>query len=260
MHCVYLLSFTNRLKQNTPPYYYVGSKSDFSFTDGRLYDKAGKLYAGSSRYNGWKDIVKDEYEVSILSTWEEYKDCIVAEYDEQIARNAVASPEYFNLSFAACNSFANPRFALFKHSVTGKRVRLEIDHAMVLSGEYVGITKGNKLSKEHRMKISNGQLGDKNQFFGRKHTDESLQKMSAALLGKPTSDLQKQSVSKRHKGVPKSKEQRAKIGRPGLVMLKNVITLEVIRVSKEDPRYSDPDWMALTRYTSIQKKLALLQI
>lgn len=36
---VYKLSFTNRIKDLEPPYYYVGSKSNCRFVDGKILDK-----------------------------------------------------------------------------------------------------------------------------------------------------------------------------------------------------------------------------
>ena len=43
--------------------------------------------------------------------------------------------------------------------------------------------------------------------------------------------------------APKSEEHRRKIGRKGLINLRNIHTGEIIRVPKTDPRYGSPDWV-----------------
>jgi uncharacterized protein YacL len=42
---------------------------------------------------------------------------------------------------------------------------------------------------------------------------------------------------------PKSKEHRDKIGRPGLSMLQNIHTNEIIRVPLTDQRFNSSDWV-----------------
>jgi hypothetical protein len=246
VHCVYKFIFTNRIKANTPPYYYIGSKSNCELVGGKLHSN-GKTYNGSSRYPDWSTIIEDEYEVEVIQIFEDYQECVAAEYELQKKLDVVASPEYFNLGMAAKNNFADPNYGSFKHVETGKVVRLPLDHLSVISGEYVGITKGVKHSNEHRAKISSAITGEANPFFGKKHTAESLEKMRNAKLGKVPTDEAKAKMSAAHSGKRKSAEHKAKIGRKGMIMLKNRITGESVRIPKEDSLKYDQTWVPLAK-------------
>ena len=48
MNIAYKITFTNRLKLNIKPYYYIGSKSNCTIKYGIIYDKDNKPYYGSS--------------------------------------------------------------------------------------------------------------------------------------------------------------------------------------------------------------------
>ena len=58
MHCVYKITFNNRKNINKFPYYYIGSKSNCTYTNGTLYDKNGnlldKIYYGNTSGKGVK--------------------------------------------------------------------------------------------------------------------------------------------------------------------------------------------------------------
>ena len=249
MHCVYKFTFTNRIKANTPPYYYIGSKSNCELIDGRL-KRNGKTYNGSSRYPNWSTIVEDEYEVEILQTFSEYQSCVDAEYELQKNLDVVANPEYFNLGMAAKNNFADPDFAVFKHVETGKVVRLSLTHPSVVSGEYVGITKGVKYSDERKAKISLAITGESNPFFGKKHPAKSLEKMREIKLGKLATDETKAKMSAAQTGKAKSAEHKAKIGRKGMIMLKNRNTGECIRIPRGDSANYDQAWVPLAKLSA----------
>lgn len=80
----------------------------------------------------------------------------------------------------------------------------------------------------NHMKIS--MKGKGNHFYGKKHTAETKRLISAANTGKKRTLGMKEAISRVHKGVPKSKEHRAKLGKKarGMIVLRNIITLEII--------------------------------
>ena len=181
MNYIYKTIFNSRLKTKTPPYYYIGSKTDSSFVDGKLLENNGNFYFGSSRYKGYKDFIDNDTKVEILEEYEyiDYNKLLQAEKHYQLKVSAKTNPEYFNLSYATDTSnYSNPDYATYKHNTTGKCIRLRRDDNLVKSGIYVGITTGIKSSKEHRNKISDSIKGENNPFFNRTHSKESLDKIS----------------------------------------------------------------------------------
>lgn len=95
----------------------------------------------------------------------------------------------------------------------------------------------------HSVALSETMKGEGNHFFGKKHTEETKRKISEANKGRIKSDSEIENWVKKVASGPKSAEHRAKISRKGMVMLQNVHTLEIIRVSKMDERYGHPDWV-----------------
>jgi hypothetical protein len=74
---------------------------------------------------------------------------------------------------------------------------------------------GVPLSEETKRKISEGQKGENNQFYGKTHTDEQKKKWSEERsgpnhpwYGKHHSDETKQTISSKLKGIPKSEEAK----------------------------------------------------
>lgn len=193
MHIVYLIK-VNREKL---PNKYIGSKSNCYLCEGKIYDQRNKEYFGSSKDKEYKKIVECcDYTVQVLATFDEYTECLAAERDAQIKNDVVASPEYFNKSIATFNTYTNPDYATYKHVLTGKTARLPRNHDKVLSGEWVGTTKGTKYTLEERQK--RGRSGEKNSFFCKKHSEETKRN-----IGKKIGDA--------HRGKPKSNEQRRKM-------------------------------------------------
>ncbi|ASD52021.1 homing endonuclease [Pseudomonas phage PspYZU05] len=230
MDVVYKLTFINRIKEGTLPYYYIGSVSNITLIDGKMIKKNGKEYLGSSKWKGYKKIVdSSDIQVELLYTGE---DILIKERDIQIELDVVSNPEYFNLSIATINNYTDSDYATYKHS-SGKCVRLHRNDPRVLSGEYVGITKGLKSSEETKAKISKSVTLEKNGFYGRRHTEETKQKLAIAAKGRKVSDEAKDKMSESRKGVKKTEEHKAKIGRKGLVMLKH-IDGRCVRVHKSE--------------------------
>jgi len=76
--------------------------------------------------------------------------------------------------------------------------------------------KGKKLSKEHKENISNGLLGEKNPFYGKRHSDKTKNKISKANTGRTFSEEINKSKGRKGKensfyGKTHTLESRAKI-------------------------------------------------
>jgi hypothetical protein len=93
----------------------------------------------------------------------------------------------------------------------------------------------------HSKVMKETMLGNGNHFYGLKHTDECKHRMREMKLGKKSSLETRAKQSMSLKGKRKTEDHKAKIGRKGLIMLKNVITGETIRLDKADSLVYDPD-------------------
>lgn len=185
MNIVYKFIFVDRIENKSPPYYYIGSKTNCTVKDGKIYDlKSGKVYVGSSRH---KDYPKNE--VAILEILGEYKLDILLEKEKQfqLEVSAKTNPEYFNLEYATISNYCKSGYANYKHIISGKVIRLHKDDPIIKSGEYVGIHKGRKLNKDH------------------------VDKVRIANSGKKRSKEQSEYLSICRKGIKKSESHRLKI-------------------------------------------------
>lgn len=197
MHIVYLIKF-NRDKI---PNMYIGSKSNCTVDGNKIIDKNGNLYMGSSKVKEFVELVTSGvgYELFVLGEYHSFSEALSAEREAHIANDVVASPKFFNRIKANESNYSNPEFATYKHVSTGKVARLERNHPSVLSGEWVGVTKGNQqvLSEEQRLRKSS--FGEKNGFYGKKHSKETLdfisKNNSEKLKGKLKSDEHKRKLS-----------------------------------------------------------------
>jgi len=255
MNIVYKITFTKRKADGIMPYLYIGSKTNCSFKNGIIYDSRNKAYYGSSTVKNYKEIVQSDIcKTEILYTSEDYEDVLHCEREEQIKANVVSSPEYFNKSLAMENTFHNPNYATYKHKETGKIVRLSKDDVLVLNGEYVGVTFGNKLSEETKQKIVRS--GKDNGFYGKTHSEETKKTIGDKNKGnkRKPEDIEwfRENVAK----INRTPEWKAKIGRSDLITLKNVVTGENIRVSKHEAMQLDSDeWINPYRYKVITQGL-----
>ena len=192
-HIVYLI----KVHREELPNRYIGSKSNCIVENGKILTNRKKEYVGSAMDATYKEIVSTfGYTLQVLGEFQTYYDALEAERDLHIKHDVVASCEYFNKSVATISNYADPDYATYKHVGTGKIARLKRNHPLVLSGDWVGVTKGITLSEEDRKK--RGRSGNENGFYGRKHTDETKQ-----ISGKKIGDA--------HRGKPKTAEQRAKM-------------------------------------------------
>jgi hypothetical protein len=78
-----------------------------------------------------------------------------------------------------------------------------------LKGRKCPWMKNRIVSLETRQKMRDANLGNKN-FLGKKHTEETKKKISAAIKGHKMSDEQRRSISERQIGRVQSAEEKAK--------------------------------------------------
>lgn len=81
--------------------------------------------------------------------------------------------------------------------------------------------------------LSENSKGEKNNFFGKRHSEETKIAIRNKRLG--TDSRSTESVSKWVENVakqPKTKEHREKIGRKNMIMLQNPDTMEIVRIDK----------------------------
>lgn len=99
-----------------------------------------------------------------------------------------------------------------------------------------------KRARSDVMRISS--IGAGNNFYGKTHTSEAKAKMSKAHTGKVyKTDAQIQEWVESVARKPKTDDHKSKIGRPGLGVLQNIHTKEIIRVPLSDERFSSGDWV-----------------
>lgn len=220
MHIVYKLTFQNRKSKGVLPHSYIGSKSNAKIKNGIILDNNNKPYYGSSRCSEFAKAMEEEKPiVELLYSSKMYEEVLNREKEIHIDNDVVANTEYFNLSIATVNYFTTPGYGTFKHSVTGKCVRLPTNHPRVLSKEYVGATTGYIMNEEIRKRI--GRRGKLNPFYGRKHTPESIEKMSQIKRGKKASNATRQKMSIANSGKVSVRDSNG----------------NCLRVSVKDPRY-----------------------
>lgn len=98
--------------------------------------------------------------------------------------------------------------------------------------EYAKKTRAKKLSEDSK--------GEKNNFYGKRHSPETLEIIRQKNKGRKASDETRAIMSLKRKGVKKTDEHKAKIGRSGLICFRNILTGESVRVPKEDIGGYDP--------------------
>lgn len=99
-------------------------------------------------------------------------------------------------------------------------------------------------------------LGERNPFYGKKHTQETKEKISKANTGNKIWEKMSEEHRQRFLAMaraPKSEEHRRKIGRKGYINLRNIHTDEIIRVPKSDPRCSSPDWVTQNKGKKLKR-------
>lgn len=148
---VYKFINKTRLKNGTPPYYYIGSKTNCAFVFGKIYDKFNKEYWSSTKnINLKQDLSEDVFEVEVLFIKNKKDETSITFYEreEQLkVEKSIWNVEYYN------NSYANGKFTtkgkavyVNKHN-KGEVLLLDTSDARVLDGTFIALSKGRKASK-----------------------------------------------------------------------------------------------------------------
>lgn len=237
MHIVYKIIFPNRKKLGIRPSEYIGSKSNCTIVDGIIHKANGKQYWGSSKSKDFLTALENEEKiVEVLYQSELYEDVLKEEHQCHIMLDVAANPDYFNLTIAAVNTFANPAYALYKHVETGKRVRLRRAHPLVESGVYVGITKGIKYTNERKKAISESNAGENNPFFNKSHTSETKKAIGLKNSQRVKSEEEIQNWIEKVAKRPMTEERKQILSKAntGKIMLKNIESGECIKIDKSE--------------------------
>lgn len=266
MHLVYKIIFVDRQKDNIKPYYYIGSKSNCVVKDGIMYCKERKKeYWGSSTDSEMKSLIgTTKVVIEEIKWFSNYKECLKYERTVQINENVVSNTEYFNKSIAMENNFTDPDYATYKNLETNKIVRLRTDHPDVLSGFWVGVSKGTILTDDEKKK--RGLKGDKNHFYGKHHSE-----VSKDLIRKGQQEWKQKNIEKddeirknaatrikdRCLGIPKTESQKEKMSISGrnYVTLKNINNGDCIRIKKDSIEYCNlnlNEWISPISYSKLK--------
>ncbi len=189
MHIVYKIIINKLQDQNEVPYQYIGSKSNCEIVDGKIVDKRGSIYTTSSTNKEFKENMKIYgYTVELLYSSEDYEGTIEAENKYQLDNNVLYDKSYANKGIAGINIYTSPEYLTIQDE-NGLSMRIHRDdyNPNIHKGNTYGFrwyTNGVEdiLSKTEiegytlgRIKGKN--IGEDNGFFGKKHTDDTKDKI-----------------------------------------------------------------------------------
>ena len=101
------------------------------------------------------------------------------------------------------NGVANPFFGKKHSRATIQNISINLKNKFKDENfklRNLKINLGRKMSDETKRKISNTVTGENNQFFGKKHSENTIQKIREANLGRKMSDETKRKISESRKG------------------------------------------------------------
>jgi len=178
----------------------------------------------------------EPYEVEVLFVGE-YDSVLEKERELHLHHDVVANDEFFNLAIATTSTYSNPEYGTYRSVSSGKVARLPRNHPSVISGKWVGVTKGRPMAEGVKVMLRKRMTGKNNPFWGKTHSKEKqalISKKIAAYYQTPSGKGVRKTtgarISKLMKGVPKTKAHRKAIGRKGFEMIKNANTGEVLRI------------------------------
>ncbi len=124
--------------------------------------------------------------------------------------DAVESPNWYNESYVCSPNvfFLKTHSAEARKKISLSRKGRKFPNHKKVNTPYPKMAhrKGVKLSEEHKLKISIGNSGANNAFFGKKHTLEARQKMSKTRKGRPLTSNHSKNISlglkKLHRKAP----------------------------------------------------------
>lgn len=144
MNIVYWFSFMNRIENKTPPYYYIGSKTNCSLKNGRIIDSKGNEYWSSCKQKLFKDAL--DFEKPLIKIID-------------ISDNPLIEEEYYHKFYDVSKSrlFFNKATASGKFGGSGdKAPRYGIKASDECKRKMSKTRTGRKYSLEHKNKISLG--------------------------------------------------------------------------------------------------------
>lgn len=103
----------------------------------------------------------------------------------------------------------------------------------------------------HSKELKKAMAAEGNPFYGKKHSEETKKKISKANSGRKKPQPEIDNWVKKVASKSKSIEHRKKIGRPGLVAVRNKKTGECLRIPKEEYITYDKN---LWEYTTTKQK------
>lgn len=154
MNIIYLITNTVKLQAAKPPYYYIGSKTNWQGDD---------TYWGSSCHPEMIQELKDtpdHFEFKVLQEIDLPEDLIAIELDEQLKVEARDNPEYYNLGYA---TRSNAGYKWMSNSTTELMVPPKKQAYFLNEGYVYGIrsrigqtpwNKGIKATKERSANMS----------------------------------------------------------------------------------------------------------
>lgn len=187
---VYKFTFNDRIVNKTPPYFYIGSKSNCYIKDNLIYDKDNKIYYTSSTYD-LKNLIKNtSYILEVLSEFETYTDALNYEHELHVLYDVVNSIEYFNKSLATCNVFTNPDYVTVNDNGNYRRVHKDYAKEHNLKGTTYNMHWFNDGVKNYvkpysyintlnKGRINCSFYGVDNPFYNKKHSNETIKRMVA---------------------------------------------------------------------------------
>ena len=183
MHIVYKIIFVDRLKENNPPYFYIGSKLDCEVIDNIIfYKNSSRQYIGSSSYPNYKNIYhsQKEIKIEILREVNDPENILLYEKEEQLKYDVLYSNEYFNLSYATNSTYNKKGYAVYKHKDNYKKmIKLKPDDPLVLDGTYIHLMSGFKFTENN---LNAQKEGFKRLQNNKERHDKFKQNISNALV------------------------------------------------------------------------------
>lgn len=202
-----------------------------------------------------------------------FLNCLEFEKNYHIEHDVVANIDYFNKSIATVNTFNDNNYITVRYKNNNKEfVRLPKDHPLIKDGTYVNTNKDYKtynnglVEKQFHIdeivsdewvlgRLEKNKLaGSRNGFYGKEHTSKSKELIVKGIKefyqsenGIKFRKVISENMSKTHKGRKKSDEHKKKIGRKGLIIIKNIITGENKRIALSELEcYNSSEWVKAT--------------
>lgn len=206
---------------------YIGVKS----SDQDPYSVIGVTYFSSSVD---KDFLQDQkcnpdhYRYKVLANFSNRKDAVNLEVALHERYDVAKNPRFYNLAKQTTTRFDAPRTeennrkvseSLKRHYATHPETRAKISEASKRMWQkpermafHLAQVTGRKHTEESRKKMSAAlkgkYTGEKSSFWGKKHTEEYKEKMSQLLKGRKVSDETKAKISKANRGRSLTPEHR----------------------------------------------------